>query len=58
MGRVNVVLSDETEHKLRRALVDNPDYGGRKGDLSESIEKAILAWLKELDETERKEKRK
>jgi hypothetical protein len=56
MGRVNVVLSDETEHKLRRALVDNPDFGGRKGDLSESIEKAILAWLKELDERERKRK--
>jgi hypothetical protein len=49
MGRVNVVLSDETEHKLRKALVDNPDFGGRKGDLSEAIEKAILEWIQRND---------
>lgn len=43
MGRINVVLSDETEHKLRAAIVEA--YGGKKGDLSEAIEKAILEWL-------------
>jgi hypothetical protein len=50
MGRINVVLSNETEHKLRKALVDNPDYGGRKGDLSEAIEQAILEWLSHEEE--------
>lgn len=56
MGRVNVVLSDETEHKLRRALVDNPNFGGRKGDISDSIEQAILEWLKRHDHDEKKNK--
>jgi len=45
LGRINVVLSDYVEHKLRKALVDNPDFGGRKGDLSEAIELAITEWL-------------
>jgi hypothetical protein len=45
LGRINVVLSDEVEHRLRRALVDNPDFGGREGDLSEAIELAISEWL-------------
>ncbi len=58
MGRVNVVLSDETEHKLRRALVDNPNYGGKKGDLSESIEEAIKEWLEKIDEAERHPKKR
>jgi hypothetical protein len=49
MGRINVVLSDETEHRLRRTLVDLPDFGGRKGDLSEAIESAIIEWLDEND---------
>jgi hypothetical protein len=43
LGRINVVLSDDTEHKLRVAVVET--YGGKKGDLSEAIEKAILEWI-------------
>jgi hypothetical protein len=46
MGRINVVLSDDVEHKLRVAIVQ---AGGKKGDLSGSIEEAILAWLKRND---------
>jgi hypothetical protein len=49
MARLNIVLSDETEHRLRRTLVDLPDYGGRKGDLSQAIEEAIIEWLDEND---------
>jgi hypothetical protein len=45
LGRINIVLSDDVEHKLRHAIVDNPDFGGRKGDLSEAIELAITEWL-------------
>lgn len=36
-------MSDDTEHKLRMAVVET--YGGKKGDLSEAIEKAILEWI-------------
>jgi hypothetical protein len=56
MGRINVVLSDETEHKLRRALVDMPDYGGKKGDLSEAIEQAISEWIENHEKERRKER--
>jgi len=58
MGRVNVVLSDEVEHKLRKALVDNPDFGGRKGDLSEAIEIAINEWLEKNDQSKERKKGK
>jgi len=56
MGRLNVVLSDETEHRLRRALVDNPDFGGKKGDLSEAIEQAIKEWIENHERERRKER--
>jgi hypothetical protein len=46
MGRINVVPSDDVERKLRVAIAQE---GGKKGDLSESIEEAILAWLKRND---------
>jgi hypothetical protein len=55
LGRINVVLSDDIEHKLRKALVDSPDFGGRKGDLSEAIEQAIEEWI-EKQVRERKAK--
>ena len=43
MGRVNLVLSDDLERRLRLAVVNR--YGGRKGDLSEAVEQAIRDWL-------------
>ena len=46
MGRINIVLPDELEHKLRVAIVQ---AGGKKGDLSGTIEEAILAWLQRND---------
>jgi len=55
MGRINVVLSDEIEHRLRLAIVEA--YGGKKGDLSESIEQAIKEWL-EKHERRGQERRK
>jgi hypothetical protein len=42
MGRINIVLDDNVERKLRIAIATS---GGKKGDLSESIEQAILEWL-------------
>ena len=55
MGVLNIVLPDDLERKLRVAVAE---MGGKKGDLSGSVEQAILAWLKTLDESGRKEKRK
>jgi hypothetical protein len=38
-----IVLSDETERRLRLAVVTI--LGGKKGDLSNAIEVAIKEWL-------------
>lgn len=56
MGRVNVVLTDEIEHRLRLAIVQT--YGGKKGDLSESIEQAIKEWLERNEQADGKKRGK
>jgi hypothetical protein len=38
-----IVLSDETERRLRLAVVTV--FGGKKGDLSGAIEIAVKQWL-------------
>ena len=43
MGRMYIVLSDETERRLRLAVVTV--FGGKKGDLSAAIEEAVKQWL-------------
>lgn len=43
MGRMYIVLSDETERRLRLAAVTV--FGGKKGDLSSTIEVAVKEWL-------------
>ena len=43
MGRMYIVLSDETERRLRLAVVTV--FGGKKGDLSTAIEEAVKQWL-------------
>jgi len=43
MGRMYIVLSDETERRLRLAVVTV--FGGKKGDLSGAIEVALKEWL-------------
>ena len=43
MGKMYIVLSDETERRLRLAVVTL--IGGKKGDLSSAIEIAIKEWL-------------
>jgi len=55
MGRINIVLADDVERKLRIAIATS---GGKKGDLSDSIEQAILEWLQKDDrETKKATKR-
>jgi len=43
MGRLQIVISDETEQKLRRAAAK---FGYKKGDISRAVEEAIIEWLK------------
>jgi hypothetical protein len=43
LGKMYIVLSDETERRLRLAVVTL--IGGKKGDLSRSIEVAVKEWL-------------
>jgi hypothetical protein len=58
MGRVNVVLSDEMEHRLRKTLVDMPEYGGKKGDISKAIEEALDEWIdRQLEKSQHKSKK-
>lgn len=43
MGRIDAVIPDELEKKLRMKAVE--DYGGKKGSLTEALEDAIEAWV-------------
>jgi len=43
MGRIFIVIDDNVERRLRLAVVLR---GGKKGDLSSTIEEAIEYWLK------------
>ena len=43
MGKMYIVISDETERRLRLAVVTV--LGGKKGDLSSAIELAVKEWL-------------
>lgn len=51
MGRIYIVLSDQVEHRLRLAVVKR--LGGKKGNLSDAIEEAVINWIKN-DTTPRK----
>jgi hypothetical protein len=48
MGRVDLILDDKLEHRLRLAVVKR--YGGRRGDLRKAMIDAIEKWLKEEKE--------
>lgn len=42
MGRLQIVISDETEKKLRKVVAK---YGYKKGDISRAVEEALKKWL-------------
>jgi hypothetical protein len=50
MGVLQIVLPDELERRLRVAVAEK---GGKKGDLSNSVQDAILEWL-EKDASKKK----
>jgi hypothetical protein len=43
MGRISAVLSDDLEKKLRLKALEI--FGGKKGDLTRSVEEAIKTWV-------------
>jgi len=43
MGRMQIVISDDLEKKLRKKAAER--LGFRKGNLSQAIEEAISEWL-------------
>ena len=43
MGRLYIILSDQTERRLRMEIVKR--FGGKKGDLSNAIEESVKMWL-------------
>ena len=43
MGRISVVIPDELEKELRIKTIEV--YGGRKGDLTKAVEKAVQTWV-------------
>jgi len=44
LGKMYIVISDETERRLRLEAVVR--FGGKKGDLSAAVEEALKDWLK------------
>ena len=43
VGRIDAVISDELEKKLRMKAVQ--DFGGKKGSLTTALERAIILWV-------------
>jgi hypothetical protein len=43
MGRIDAVIKDDLEKKLRMKAVEM--YGGKKGSLTEALEAAIEKWV-------------
>lgn len=43
MGRIDVVIPDELETKLRMEIIKR--FGGKKGDLQKAVEEAIRMWV-------------
>ena len=44
MGKIYIVMTDSVERQLRFAAVKR--LGGKKGDLSNAVELAVIDWLK------------
>jgi hypothetical protein len=43
VGRISVILSDDLEKALRFTTIER--FGGKKGDLTRSVEAAITMWV-------------
>ena len=45
MGRIDVVISDELETKVRTKAVK--EFGGKKGSLQSAVDAALKQWVGE-----------
>jgi hypothetical protein len=45
MGKMNIVLKEETEQRFRKAVFESK--GMKKGNISEALEEAIDLWIAE-----------
>ena len=54
MGRIDVVIPDDTEKKIRMKAVEL--YGGKKGSLSDVITQALEDWMDQETSKSRKKK--
>jgi hypothetical protein len=52
MGRLNVAIEDEVETKFREAVFKRK--GMKKGNLTQSLEEAMLMWISAPEEDGRK----
>lgn len=48
MGKMNIVISDEIERRLRKVVA--LDLGVRKGNISRVLEEAIDLWIKSKED--------
>ena len=52
MGKMNITLPDELENRFRKAVYEKK--GMKKGNISESLEEAINAWIDDENKETRK----
>ena len=43
MGKINIVISDDTEQRFRQTIAKYKGF--KKGDISEAVEDAINLWI-------------
>jgi len=56
MGKMNIVLKEETEQRFRKAVFESK--GMKKGNISEAIEEAIDLWIESEEKEQAKEKKR
>ena len=54
MGRIDAVVSDELEKRLRLKALEK--FGGKKGSLTLALEDAIRVWVREKSSNEARKK--
>ncbi|HEY9245618.1 MAG TPA: ribbon-helix-helix domain-containing protein [Candidatus Methanoperedens sp.] len=47
MGRIDAIISDELEAKLRMQITKR--FGGKKGDLVKAIDEAVHSWIEQTE---------
>lgn len=52
MGRIDAVISDDLEKRLRMKAVE--EFGGKKGSLTDALEAAIKKWVAEKEDLKHK----